>query len=340
MSRRVIVNCFAGMVALSCLLVGTRTIRADVLNMGAGLVSLEMMPIGQPGNAADANGYGAVSYEYSISKFEVTNAQYAEFLNAVAATDTYGLWSSAMDITRSGTAGAFSYSVKAGGADPNAWQNRPIRSIRWASVVRFVNWLENGQPTGPQGIGTTESGAYHINGTAASDVPTLMTIVREPDAKWVLPNENEWYKAAYYDPQQDSYYTYATASDVAPGNTLPDVTGNNSNHFAGGFADATFLVTEVGAFENSSSAYGVSDMDGNVNEWTETVFDADSFLARGGGYNHPATDSDTRYNVPMWGEGNLGFRVGYVGVVPEPVSVILFGAGVMLLLLRRNHATS
>jgi len=47
--------------------------------------------VGSPGNAADDTGYGAVAHSHQIGKYPVTNAQYAEFLNAVAATDTYAL---------------------------------------------------------------------------------------------------------------------------------------------------------------------------------------------------------------------------------------------------------
>src|ERR1043165_6314176 len=43
-------------------------------------------------NLADASGFGSVSYDYRIGKYEVTHGQYAAFLNAVAATDTYSLY--------------------------------------------------------------------------------------------------------------------------------------------------------------------------------------------------------------------------------------------------------
>ena len=59
-------------------------------------------------------GYGSVGYGYWIGKFEVTTGQYTEFLNAVAATDTYGLYNTSMwtaieanKISRSGESGAY-----------------------------------------------------------------------------------------------------------------------------------------------------------------------------------------------------------------------------------------
>ncbi|MEY3895678.1 MAG: hypothetical protein RLZZ214_1197, partial [Verrucomicrobiota bacterium] len=45
-------------------------------------VVIDYVPVGNAGNAADTTGYGAVSYAYQMGKYEVTNAQYAEFLNA------------------------------------------------------------------------------------------------------------------------------------------------------------------------------------------------------------------------------------------------------------------
>ena len=57
------------------------------------------VPVGNPGNAADpATGslYGDVNYEYSIGQYEITIGQYTEFLNAVAASDPYGLYNSSM----------------------------------------------------------------------------------------------------------------------------------------------------------------------------------------------------------------------------------------------------
>ncbi len=61
-----------------------------------------MVPVGHPGNASDPRtGFGRVDYEYNISKYEVTIAQYAAFLNAVAASDPHGLYNSSMTTDQS-----------------------------------------------------------------------------------------------------------------------------------------------------------------------------------------------------------------------------------------------
>lgn len=46
-----------------------------------GAVTFSWADIGLAGNAADTTGFSAVANEFQISRYEVTNAQYAEFLN-------------------------------------------------------------------------------------------------------------------------------------------------------------------------------------------------------------------------------------------------------------------
>ena len=58
---------------------------------GGAAVSIEYATIGDAGNDADTTGYGAVAYEYRIGKYEVTNAQYAEFLNAKGQSNANGI---------------------------------------------------------------------------------------------------------------------------------------------------------------------------------------------------------------------------------------------------------
>ena len=144
------------------------TARADVFNMPAGQTSLQFVTVGDPGNAADTTGYGAVGYTYQIGTYDVTLSQYTAFLNAVARTDTYGLYHSGMatayptiGITQSGSPGDYTYSVTGSYGQAT---NCPIFDVSWGDAARFCNWLQNGQPTGAEGNGTTETGAYTLNG--------------------------------------------------------------------------------------------------------------------------------------------------------------------------------
>ena len=107
-----------------------------VVNAGLahGAIQIDFVTVGNAGNKPDtrydATGYGAVDYVYEIGKYEVTAGQYTAFLNAVAATDTYGLyntsmWSSGTAARSSGAAssGSYTYSVAADRA------NRPVNYV-------------------------------------------------------------------------------------------------------------------------------------------------------------------------------------------------------------------
>jgi hypothetical protein len=90
----------------------------------------DLVTVGNAGNAADTTTYGGVAYEYQIGKYDVTIGQYTEFLNAVAATDTYSLYNTSMatdlnvaGISRTGSSGSYTYSVINNGGDSS---NRPI----------------------------------------------------------------------------------------------------------------------------------------------------------------------------------------------------------------------
>src|SRR5688572_11998932 len=94
--------------------------------------------------------------------------------------------------------------------------------------MRFVNWLNNGQ-----GAADTESGAYTLLG--GTDTPTNgSTVTRNASTAIALPSEDEWYKAAYYDPASESYFDYPMSSDATPACTASTAAPNAANCYAGG----------------------------------------------------------------------------------------------------------
>jgi len=319
-------------------------------------ITIETVPVGNAGNAADAPGYGAVSYEYNIGKYEVTAGQYKDFLNAVAATDTYGLYNASMDssgygcqITRLGTSGNFYYDFSGRPSGTEAdWANRPVNYVRWYDTLRFANWMTNGQ-----GTGDTESGSYTITGGGAnSGTVTIPTAAQR--ATWstgaksyfLLTSEDEWYKAAYHDKNAvlaATYFDCPTSSNTAPSNDLVEPTdpGNNATFYDNGYTiGSPYYRTEVGAHENSDSPYGTFDQGGNVWEWNEALISGSRRGLRGGsfidgdGSGYSLRASYRNYNLSPTAESyGFGFRVS---VVPEPATLALLALGGLAFIRRRR----
>jgi hypothetical protein len=272
-------------------------------------VSLPFVTITNAGNAPDVTGKGAVPYNYRLGKFEVNNHQYAAFLNAIAADDAQGVYRTNMTtdvhggILRSGAPGDYVYTVKPGMAhQPAVW-------VEFPDTLRFCNWLHNGQPSGPQNAGTTEDGAYTMNPEAVLG----NTIVRNPGARFWIPSDDEWYKAAYHQPAEDggdpsNYWSYPTRSNEAPFPEVPPGFGNSANACCG--TDRT--ATDVGAYVDAPSYYGTFDQAGNVEEWTEEIVFVTNRRLRGGSWNYNrfySASSDFEFDTPDYDADGIGFRV-------------------------------
>ncbi|MCH7885117.1 MAG: IPTL-CTERM sorting domain-containing protein [Planctomycetes bacterium] len=321
---------------------------AGLTTTASAQVTFDWATVGNPGNAEDPlnsgtiPGIGSVAIEYRIAKHEVTNDQYAEFLNAVAATDTNDLYSAFRGsdpcggITQTGSAPNFTYSVKAN------MGNKPVNYVRFLDAMRFVNWLHNGQPTGAQDASTTEDGVYTISDGLSE--------TRAADAQFFIPTENEWYKAAYHQPSadggdSDDYWLYATASNtiptVATANAIGDISNPGTNNVTNYDDGADWNgqdgnVTTIGsAGPLSESFYGTSDQGGNVWEWNDTIILGSSTYLRNGSWFHSEGSlrslGRSDLVVPTDEAMHIGFRVA--GSAQPIPTVSEWGLVAMVLLM-------
>jgi formylglycine-generating enzyme required for sulfatase activity len=298
-------------------------------------IVFDMTTIGNPGNPDDApypdplGNKGAVDYIYQISTYEVTVAQYTAFLNAKAASDPHALYDAYMaddigaggaTILRSGIEGSYTYTVVAGK------ENQPVRYVNFYDGLRLANWLHNGQDDGD-----TETGAYNLSLGVYVD--------REAGARWALVSDDEWHKAAHYDPDTGTYFEYPNGKNAIDYPT--DQTTPREQNFGDiPFWQGSVFFTSRGE-TTGQSAYGVCDMGGNVWEWTDTRSKGDIHyrVVRGGSYSTSAdylsrdggvTDEDTIAT------GAKGFRLVFLDIIPEPASCLLMLLGGVALLFRRK----
>ena len=241
-------------------------------------VRIPWVTVGDAGNPPDTQvmndgttGYGSVADVYRIGKFQVTNAEYVAFLNAKATVDPYQLYDPLMDrtnlpqgsgIVRNGAPGSFSYTIERGR------ENKPVDYVSVFDAMRMANWLHNGQADGD-----TETGAYTLLGN--SPVPLNdATVVRNPGARYFLPTEDEWYKAAFYDRTTRTYF-FSPARSRTPITCAPPGRTPNTANCEGAAGDEQPFVggrfTDVGSYSASAGPYGTFDQGGNVFEYTETL---------------------------------------------------------------------
>lgn len=292
---------------------------------GANTFNVEIVPIGNAGNAADATGNpnpaGSVSYEYSIGKHEISEDM----------------------INKANTVGGLFVTKDTRGTD------KPATSITWNEAARFVNWLNtsSGYPKAYKFALNPGDAGYTANAQANQNIVAWApadpgynanNLYRNSLAAFWLPSVDEWYKAAYYDPTSGSYYDYATGSDTAPA-FVDNGTAAGSAVYNRPFGQGPADITDAGGL----SPYGTMAQDGNVFEWTES--DAaqpngpvgDARVWRGGYWSSIATHllSTSLFSSTPTGQENIkGFRIATS--VPEPGAALLVAMASLGLLWRRT----
>ena len=323
-ARMLNMRAFAGCLALAL---------ATVAN-GALAVTINFSSVisgSNPGNpSSNPPGQGSVSTPFAMARTETTNAQYAEFLNAVdqLGTNPNQVYSTGMAgdtlnggivFTSTAAAGA-KYTVRSGTSSTGfGFSNMPVSYVTWFSAARFVNWLQNGQLSGTAGTSSMETGAYTLANQTSGTIAT-----RNGGAQYFLPSANEWYKAGYYAGSGTNWNLYATGSSAAPTATVTNFSLAN----AANFNNLGISPVAVGSYVNTVNPYGLYDMFGNVGEMTDSG-SGSSYVAVGGGFG--ATLAGFNANAAQSFRSSTatnisnGFRVA---AVPEPGTIALAGAGI------------
>lgn len=269
-------------------------------------------PVPEPTNSIR---YGAVPYDFRMGKHEVSRAMVNAY-NALGGVPAITL------------ANMSSYG---GNGD-----DKPATGITWNEAARFVNWLNTS---------TGHSPAYKFTGSGANDNLALWSEgdngydpanrFRNSNARYFLPGENEWYRAAYYDPVAKTYRDFPTGTDTP--NTPVAVTGGTAPNTA--VFDQTVTtgpanVTQAGGL----SPFGTMAQGGNVFEWMESAMLAPN--------DSPAEDRASRGGVwyassfflmpgrqglqPTQEAFSVGFRVASIVPAVKVTNIALSGSNVTL----------
>ena len=268
----------------------------------ANLPSLSFVSIGNSGNSADTNGYGAVPYNYAMGTYAISG-------NQLRAASTNGL--------------------PFGGTAPG---DQPFGGLYWYSAAAYVNWLNTSQGYAPAyNLSLSYSTGYSMKLWPASQAWTLggVNLYRNANCRYFLPSENEWYKAAYYDPNKGGnggYWRYPQGIDTVPtsvrNGTSPGTAVYNLQN-----ASPTASVFSAGGL----SPYGCMGMGGNIYQWMEsassginTVPSANRVVRGGSSSSSPSSLSKDTLGLsrdPSIGINIIGFRVAALPSVVNTATI-------------------
>ncbi len=222
--------------------VGALTVPALAGAAKRAVITVPMTEIGQPGNPGAAitpftdaiyqscsdapasppcQTVGSVGYPYRIGELEVTVSQYVAFLNTAdpAGSNRHDLFSTNETASAWPKYGQIAFRKKARAGHHYSvaypeWADKPYGFANFLRTARFANSLSNGKvlskmPFSQHGFAyviyrvrlspKTERGMYDMRNPKTT---------RHRAKGFVVPSQNEWIKAAYYDPNGGGMYSY------------------------------------------------------------------------------------------------------------------------------------
>jgi hypothetical protein len=239
---------------------------ADTFGSGDNTFEIDFVTVGNPGNPPDTTGNpnpaGSVPYVYRIGMYEISR----DIVETASAAGNLGITLDPMD---------FISGILGDGPRPDM----PATGVSWNEAVRFVNWLNTSEGFSPAYKFSTDpgDGGYDANENILpwqKGDPGFngANRFRNKLARYVLSSADEWYKAAYYDPNASDgagwYWDYPTGSDVKP-TAVASGSDPETAVYSQLIKQGPSNINEAGGL----SRYGVMGLGGNVWEWHETEID-------------------------------------------------------------------
>lgn len=225
-----------------------------------------------PGDRFGQNaGRGSVSYAYRIGQLEVTTAQWMAFVNTFStqsdelanfAKPLY--WGAVRDPDYDGPGKRYKLNESLRDAD-----RIPVLRLEWREAAMYCNWLHNGRRSDLSSIedGAYDTSTFHNN----QDGSFTDQATHHPDARYWIPTLDEWLKAAHYDPALNGgdggWWLYNHSSDTQP---IPGLPGEGETSTGLEWNSETFAIP-LGAYPDAASPWGLLDVTGGAEEWTEEI---------------------------------------------------------------------